>query len=456
MRFAFALIALILLVATAAPAPANDGDAPLAGDTIDAVRSGQDHINSTILKDEIIIAQENGNRVEWRHIILKGNNTNIGIALGQIAQKDYNVHSLSRYADPIYGKARQAYMEMNYPAMRERMRGIAMAYGLSPDNATFDTNTLPYSAGSFACSMIYFPTKTMDINHAIACRNMEWYLVPLDVLLGRTWNETGKAAFSQDFIMEIYPDHGYSTIAIGTGDLCTVFDGLNSKGLGISLLADSWMDIIQEMTVAGGRDSGIASMQITRLVLETCKTVEEAKIAFLTNKEFFPMIGVHYMVYDSQGNSAIIEWNKTDGNLYFTDGSTKRPHIMTNHPMYIYSNYSTNDLPTETIFHDDPYDTFNRYITLNNSINSHEGKFSEVDAANALGKVMANTVTAAEGAVIPLPINTIYNVIMDLTNRSMNVKFYLKDGPVDPNTDENISLFSPYIKFQMNNSITPQ
>ena len=452
MRFAFVLIALILLMLSATSVSANEPNGPYAGDAISSGHSGQNHAGSAILKDEVIIAQENGNRVEWRHIILKGNDTEIGMALGQIAQKDYGIRSLSRYADPIYGKARQAYMEKNYPAMRERMRGIAMAYGLSPDDATFDTNTLPYSAGSFACSMVYFPPDTMDINHAIVCRNMEWYLVPLDILLGRTWNNTGKAAFTQNFILEIYPDSGYSTMAIGTSDLCAVFDGLNSKGLGISLLADSWMDLIPQTTISGGRDSGIASMQITRLVLETCKTVEEAKMAFLTNKEYLPMIGVHYMVYDSLGNSAIVEWNKTDGNLYFTDGSTNEPHIMTNHPLHIYSNYSTNDLPRETYLYDDPYDTFNRYIVLNNTISSHEGKFTEIDASNALGKVMANTVTAAEGAVIPVPINTIYNVIMDLTNRSMKVKFYIKDGPLDADTLENTSIFSPYIAFQMNDS----
>jgi hypothetical protein len=30
--------------------------------------------NPAIVKDEIIIAKENGTQVEWRHIVLKGNN----------------------------------------------------------------------------------------------------------------------------------------------------------------------------------------------------------------------------------------------------------------------------------------------------------------------------------------------------------------------------------------------
>ena len=409
--------------------------------------------NPVIVKDEIIIAKENGTQVEWRHIVLKGNNTQIGIALGQIAQSDYGVKSLTRYADPVYGKARQAYMERNYPIMRDRMKGIAMAYGLAPDNATFDTNTLPYNVGSLACSMIYFPPETTANGHAITSRNMEWYLVPMDVYLNKAEKETGNRVGSRDFLMEIYPDQGYPTLAIGSSDLNMVLDGLNSKGLGISALVDDDLDPALKMPLAGGRDGGIWSTQITRLVLETCKTVEEAKIAFLANKEFLPVVGLHYMVYDSHGNSAIIEWNKTDGNLYFTDGNSSKPNIMTNHPMYIFSKYATKDLPRENyIIPNDPYDSFNRYITLYDITSSHKGKYSEMDTADALSAVSANTMVAAEGAIMPLPINTIYNALLDLTDRSLKVKFYLKNGPVDPKTSENTSIFSPYLTFKMDNS----
>ena len=333
------------------------------------------------------------------------------------------------------------------------MKGIAMAYGLTPDNATFDTNTLPYNVGSLACSMIYFPPETTANGHAITSRNMEWYLVPMDVYLNKAEKETGNRVCSRDFLMEIYPDQGYPTLAIGSSDLNMVLDGLNSKGLGISALVDDDLDPALKMPLAGGRDSGIWSMQITRLVLETCKTVEEAKIAFLANKEFLPAVGLHYMVYDSHGNSAIIEWNKTDGNLYFTDGNSSKPNIMTNHPMYIFSKYATKDLPRENyIIPYDPYDSFNRYITLYNITSRHKGKYSEMDTADALSAVSANTMVAAEGAIMPLPINTIYNALLDLTDRSLKVKFYLKNGPVDPKTSENTSIFSPYLTFNMDNS----
>jgi predicted choloylglycine hydrolase len=449
---ALLMISMAILVAFLAISTAN------AEKTIDSVNGAAQLANPAIVKDEIIIPMENGTVTELRHIVLKGNNTQIGIALGEIAQKDYGVTSLKKYADPIYGKARQEYMARNYPVMRDRMKGIAMSYGLSRDNATFDTTTLLYDAGSLDCSMVYFPPETTLNGHVITSRNFEWFLVPMDVYLDKTEEGTGKVMFSRNFLIEIYPDHGYSTMAIGGMELNSVIDGLNSEGLGISLLEDEGMEPALETPIAGDRNSGIMSTQITRLVLETCRTMEEAKEAFLANKEFLPIGGVHYMVYDSQGNSTIIEWNRADGNLYFTDGNSSKPNIMTNHPMYKFSKYGLEDLSDEKnlISYNDPYDTFNRYITLYNITSSHEGKFSDEDVADVLGAVEGNTVLQVEGAMIPLPINTIWNVILDLTDRSLKMKFFLKKGPMDKATNEGTLIFTPYLAFKMNNSSMQQ
>lgn len=422
---------------------------PLINETVSTIGNQQ---SPAILKDEIIIAMENGNRVEWRHIILKGNNTEIGVALGQIAQKDFAVKSLSKYADPIYGKARREYMKKNYPPMFERMAGIARAYGLSADNNTFDTTALAYDAGSLACSMIYFPPETMMNGNATVSRNTEWYLVPLDYYLNISDSLTGNAAASSDFLMEIYPDEGYSTMVISMMELNSATDGLNSAGLGISMLEDSYFGGDKWAPLAGGRDSGINNLQLARLILETCKTVEEAKIAFLNNREFFSADASHYMVYDCSGNSTVVEWNSTSESVIFTDGIKGKPNVMTNHPIYLFTHYALKDLPREKdlIPYCDPYDSFIRYITLSNITNSHEGRFTDIEAADALSAVSPNTVIAAEGALRPLPINTIYHVLMDLDNRSMMVKFYLRNGPVDPETKKNTSIFSPYQTFKMN------
>jgi hypothetical protein len=122
--------------------------------------------------------------------------------------------------------------------------------------------------------------------------------------------------------------------------------------------------------------------------------------------------------------------------------------------MHKYSKYSMEALAEErNLFTvDDPYDTFNRYITLHNVINGHEGKFSEEDAGEVLSSVEGNSVIMAEGATEPLPINTIWNIILDLTAKSIKVKFYQKSGPLNSTTNKSPLIFTPYIAFKLDNS----
>ncbi|VVB63181.1 Uncharacterised protein [uncultured archaeon] len=55
-----------------------------AAAAVNAIDSGHSSVlsaNPALVKDEIIIPMKNGTEMEWRHIILKGNNDQIGMAL---------------------------------------------------------------------------------------------------------------------------------------------------------------------------------------------------------------------------------------------------------------------------------------------------------------------------------------------------------------------------------------
>lgn len=160
------------------------------------------------------------------------------------------------------------------------------------------------------------------------------------------------------------------------------------------------------------------------------------------------------MVYDSQGNSAIIEWNRTDGNLYFTDGNSSKPNIMTNHPVFIFSKYAFKDLPKSDNLNpfNNSYSTFGRYMTLYNITGSHHDNYSENDTADVLKAVYANTVVEIEGVPIRLPIKTLWCMVLDLTDKSLKLKSFLKTSSVDPKTNETALIFSPYLTFKMNSS----
>ena len=109
-----------------------------------------------ILKKGILLKEDSDNYIEVRHIVLKGTNEEIGKAMGEISKEDYHVKP-SRYADHIYAKVHLACMQKYYPALYERMKGAAKAYGVSIDSTGLDFSILPYDSGSLGCSVVYFP-----------------------------------------------------------------------------------------------------------------------------------------------------------------------------------------------------------------------------------------------------------------------------------------------------------
>ncbi len=94
----------------------------------------------SILKNDPIYEFKDGDYSKPRHIIVAGSHEEIGFDLATIAKNDYDCQ-LGIYDDPIYGKARKTYMEMHWPEMAERAKGVRRAYGLSEDDVVYDSRT---------------------------------------------------------------------------------------------------------------------------------------------------------------------------------------------------------------------------------------------------------------------------------------------------------------------------
>lgn len=99
------------------------------------------------------------------------------------------------------------------------MNGVAMSYGVAPDNGTFDTTVLSYDTGSLACSQVYFPPAVTEDGHARSVKSQDFFRVPVAVYLNKTDDMSGNRLFSRLFLIEIYPDSGYATMAIGAHSL---------------------------------------------------------------------------------------------------------------------------------------------------------------------------------------------------------------------------------------------
>jgi hypothetical protein len=358
-----------------------------------------------------------------RQIQVQGTQREIGRKMAEIAKTRYGV-ALPTNVSPDYGKARYAYLQKNYPALLERSRGVLDAYGLKDDDPSVDPTALMYSLGKIGCSMIYFPGSTTENGHPMAIRNMDFATGSVSQLMGMPRQPGEVDIFGEIYVVTSRPDEGYSCLYLSSMDLLDgVLDGVNEHGLTVYALVDHGVPQ-NRVKPAGNMVIGLNPGQAMRLVLETCRNCEEAKQVLLTNKVFDVIKGMHYLVGDAQGNSFIFEVNKTDEQAYIQDGKG-RPQIMTNSTIW---DMPPPDQIPQTFA--DPYDSLNRYRILTQAINSQTGKYSESFMISATESVFPRKSSAALGGPA-MNLRPLWQVIYDMSELSMKVRFWLKDTGAD-------------------------
>ncbi len=380
---------------------------------------------TVVRKNEILLTEGPSEYMNLRHIVLAGANRDIGRALGDIARADYGVGGFVPYASEIFARAQREYTQVNYPILWERMLGVEDSFGLPAGELQADVSSLYYMFGRTACSSIYFPGSSTTTGHSMVARSMDFYTVSFAEFAGLGKFEGSPNMFSDNYIMELRPDEGYASMALGSLDLFNgVMDGINAHGLTVSYLADPTLEeaALKDLT----RPVGLSANQMLRLLLDTCTTVEEAKIALLTNKIFMPIEGCHFLVGDAGGKSMVAELSEKDFSMNFTDGGGK-PQVMTNHSVFEY--------PDASSFPEYPpnarYNTFFRYRVLDDYIKSHSGLFSPEEVEHAMELVVANTEDSSEGAAHDFPVRTIWICVTDTDDLTMQAKFYRHDAGVD-------------------------
>ncbi|MBN1527145.1 MAG: linear amide C-N hydrolase [Candidatus Omnitrophica bacterium] len=396
-----------------------------------------------ILKNEIVLKSGPGAYMEVRHIVLKGTNEEIGKALADIAREQYNTN-LVKYAEPIYARARHDYMKLNYPIMFERMKGVARSYGLSLDETDYDTSGLYYWMTAPKCSGIFIPAAAAENGHNFYASNRDYYLASMSEVLGGKRKPGEEDFSSRVFVVEMYPDKGYSSLGVGVIDLLSInIDAINSKGLSVAVLEDDTYGV--ERTEKDlSRLSGLYIYQIVRLIVDTCATVDEAKEAILNNKIPMAILPAHFLVMDSTGRSFIYERSAKNFGDLFVDSAEGKPVPITNHSIHDYP--ALDKFPAAA---KDDYDTFNRYGRLDKYVRDHRGKYSMDDAGHAMSLVYGRVEEASESGYHNLPLRTLYTALVDIDERAMRVRFYLKDGERDPKTGFPELIFSEPLEFKL-------
>ena len=253
-------------------------------------------------------------------------------------------------------------------------------------------------------------------------------------------------------MLETYPDESYSSLIIGSVDLMgTILHGFNSQGLGFDMQVDDFGPSNPNASLVGSRNNGISTFDIGRLILDNCKSIDEAKIALLNNKIYFFRTALHFMIYDKYGHATIAEFQgpfdpAKDGSIHFTDYSNNTT-VMTNHAVYLIPGMMSVEeyLKMNPNATDCYYDTFVRYKTLSDIISNHKGKFTHQDMLDTLSSVyeeMTGGNMTGSTAGVAIKSRTLVNFLLDLTNGTLSARFYLKDGWT-PEPGEDTGFYCP-------------
>ena len=394
------------------------------------------------VNENVIAGGGSDDFLEARHVTLRGTNREIGRAIGEIARTQFNSTPV-RAIDPIRARATRRYYREHYPIHEQRLLGAAEAYGLSEHDTEAQFIGLMFLLPQLpGCSVAYVPPKRSAARSGLVSRNYDF---PLEFGAGLSGDRLagsnpsgGFSTASRPYLFEVYPDEGYPSLYFSQYDLLGTFDGINSEGLTVTTLADDESPARYPAPPIGVVGVGLHPIQITRMLLDTCATVEEAKEAFLMNKHYAFMIPCHYLIADRHGNSFVWEWSHLQHTEHVIDGGGETQFV-TNHPLHQPS-------PAEGSVEGDPGWTRTRLARLADAVTSVGDDLTPRHLQDAHAGVRITRAFAREltgNAAADPSARTIWHVVYDTDARSLDVSFYLGDNP--DGTDRR----SPYRLFRL-------
>lgn len=369
-----------------------------------------------------------------RHVKLSGTNYDIGKQLAEINIANHgDTLEKHRVPDPVYARARREYFQNHYPIYWERMQGVAAALGADPHDDHYDFSAmwhnvdLPPRPG---CSNAFYPPTHTATGHTYLSRNYEFSTGPFAEVVGMELDSATraqmKAMMGEPYIMEWQPtDGGYASWTVHVNDvLGGAFDGINSAGLAVALMADEEaMGQLYEPQGGFVQAIGVGELQIVRLLLDTCATVEEAKQTLLTIKQYYTYVPCHYMIADVSGNSFIYE-NSTGRNRSIIVDGGGHPQVCTNHQVY---NQEISEEPELTLQTNSQW----RYATLQNRVSAQQ-QYTVADMRDNSDSVgvkhlVKEMLKSPDFLSVAANVNsrTLWYSLYDLTDLTVEIDFYL-------------------------------
>jgi hypothetical protein len=389
------------------------------------------------IKSDAVIAGSPKDFLEAHHVVLKGSNEAIGRSLAQIARDRYHVKPLAS-DDPLRTRTQRRYIQKNAPLHYERMRGVAAAFGKQVDDDRWNFAGLDYGHLSGGCSVIYFPPSVTADGHALVSRDYDF---TTGTIRGTPPKPGEQACTSRPYVVEMYPERGYASVAVYSYDLLSgVLDGMNSEGLTVALLADDELSQKYPMEPAGWEGVGLGVLQTLRLLLDRCATTEEAKEVLLSTKQYYEIIPVHYLVADRHGKAFVWEYSQAHNREYIVENPGK-PLVTTNFSLH---RYLEGGKPPSS---KGAAKVCPRYCLLSEKLSNHSGPLT-VDFIKTTHKLVDGTRSAPKDSPFA-PNRTLWHALYFPEQRSMQISFYLGDVADREHPDKTRIVRSGYIDFKL-------
>lgn len=349
-----------------------------------------------------------------RHLRAAGSNRDIGRALAAAAR---SVHGATAgptpASDPTVQRARRSWFRANYPALHERMSGVGDTFGIDPADDSWDLAWLGTYELPAGCSSVFYPGTGTKDGHNLLSRNFDFPTLTYSEITGGTPTAGEQPLASQPWIVELHPEHGYSSVVIGIMDVLGAMDGVNSAGLAVSLLADN-ESAGQEPSVVP--QVGLSEQQIIRHLLDTCATVDEAKQALLLAKQYYFFVACHFLVADRSGRSFVWEYSPGHNREHIVEPAPDQRMVCTNHLLHRWPDRSL--LPEDPMIDGTAAMTYHRYRSLD----------AAVTTATVVDRDDIREQFAEVRFTAPVPMaRTLWHAIYDLDDPSVEVSFYLRD-----------------------------
>jgi hypothetical protein len=378
--------------------------------------------------------------MEVRHVVFRGRNEDIGQALAWIARERLEARPVPAN-DRVRTRAQRNYIQKNYPILLERMCGVARAFNHRLDEDSWNFSGLGYPPMPRpGCSVMYFPPTLTADGKGIVSRDYDF---TTGTILG-TWPSPGQLpCTARPYVIEMYPDKGYASLAVCSYDLLSgVLDGINSEGLTVALLADDELSSKFKMDPSGPEGVGLGVLQVLRLLLDTCANAQEAKEALLLTKQYYEYIPVHYLIADRHGQSFVWEYSQAHNREYIIENPGKAL-VTTNFSLH---RYLEGQGPPSA---DKVRNVCPRYCALADRIAKAPERLT-IDWIKETHHQVDAVKPSPKGSPRP-PGRTLWHSLYVPEERKMQVSFYLRDEPDPEHPDQIRIIRSGYKHFTLKN-----